>query len=114
MKRKPDMTLEEAHKARNTFIYIGLATIMTIIVGSFAMSYLEGLSAVDAAYFSVVSLTTVGFGDISPETTGGKIFVMGYLLVGIGILAAFVNNVLRFAVARRVIKYSQEDGNKSE
>jgi len=69
----------------------------------------EGWSWVDAFYFCVISLTTVGYGDLSPATTLGKIFTMVYLLVGLGILAGFIgiiashtmNSPIRPAFLRR-------------
>ena len=53
--------------------------------------YLEGWTWFDSLYFSVITLSTVGYGDISPQTTGGKTFTMVYVIVGIGIILSFVN-----------------------
>lgn len=112
MKRKINsLSIEEAQIIRNRFIAISIATAITLFIGVVMMRYLEGLGTLDALYFSVVSLTTVGYGDFTPETVGGKIFVMGYLLVGIGIVAALLNNILKNAMARRVIK---DDGQRDE
>ena len=103
------LSVEEARVIRNRFIAISIATIVTLIIGVVMMRYLEGLQTIDALYFSVISLTTVGYGDFTPETTGGKIFVMGYLLVGIAIVAALLNNILQNAMAKRVLKDSEKD-----
>lgn len=108
MKPLPE-TVAEAKAIRRQFRLIILTSLVTLAIGTSAMMYLEKLSLIDALYFSVVSLTTVGYGDITPHTTPGKLFVMGYLLVGIGIIAALVNTVLRNAVARRVITRSEKD-----
>lgn len=35
--------------------------------------------------FSVITVATVGYGDFSPQTTLGKLFTVGYILVGIGL-----------------------------
>jgi Ion channel len=43
-----------------------------------------------AFYFCVITLTTVGFGDLSPATHGGKAFVVVFSCVGLVVLAAFV------------------------
>ena len=50
----------------------------------------EGWNALDALYFSVITLTTVGYGDFSPHTPAGKIFTMIYVLVGLGLISGFV------------------------
>jgi voltage-gated potassium channel len=50
----------------------------------------EGWSWIDAVYFSVVTIATVGYGDITPQTAIGKIFTIGYIFSGIGIFVAAV------------------------
>ena len=64
---------------------------ITIALGTFAFHHLEGWSYVDSLYFSVVTLTTVGFGDFSPSTTYGKLFAIVYIFIGIGIILNFIN-----------------------
>jgi voltage-gated potassium channel len=63
-----------------------VTTLFVLMGGSIAYHYLEGWSWVDAIYFSVVTLTTVGFGDFAPQTDGGKIFTIFYIIIGIGII----------------------------
>jgi hypothetical protein len=60
-----------------------------LIVGTLFYTAVEGWSVVDAIYFSTMALATVGFGDVVPVTTAGKIFTVAYVLVGIGILVSF-------------------------
>ena len=73
----------------------GLLTITTGLVagGSIFYRQVEDLSWIDSFYFTVVTLTTVGYGDISPQTTAGKLFTIAYLLIGIGILVALIGEV---------------------
>ena len=66
-------------------------TTMLVFAGSSFYYYYEGWSWVDAIYFSVITLTTVGYGDISPQTDGGKIFTIFYIIIGIGIILSFLN-----------------------
>ena len=72
-----------------------LARLAAIAIGSGVVFYslVEHLSPVDALYFSVCTLTTVGYGDFSPQTTAGKLFTVVYVLVGVGILLAFLSRV---------------------
>jgi len=59
-----------------------LAVVTTIGVTGYAL--LEGLSLGDAVYLTVVTLTTIGYGDLVPHTTAGRIFTMAIVLVGLG------------------------------
>jgi voltage-gated potassium channel len=75
------------------FVSLALLTLIAIVSGTAVYSLVEGLRFVDALYFSVVTLTTVGYGDFAPETDVGKLFTAVYVLVGIGILLTFVTTL---------------------
>jgi voltage-gated potassium channel len=75
------------------FVSLGLLTAIAIASGTAFYSLVEGLRVVDALYFSVVTLTTVGYGDFAPETDLGKLFTAVYVLLGIGILLTFVTTI---------------------
>jgi hypothetical protein len=72
---------------------LGLCVLGT---GTVVFHFVEGWSWLDAAYFSTVTIATVGFGDLHPVTTIGKLFVILYIFVGVGIFVAifaFLSNV---------------------
>ena len=71
------------------------SAVATIAVGTVVYSALEGWSLLDALYFSVVTLATVGFGDLTPTTDVAKLFTVGYIITGIGILAAFASELTK-------------------
>jgi voltage-gated potassium channel len=50
----------------------------------------EGWSFVDALYFCVTTLTTVGFGDPAPSSDLSTLFTIVYVIVGIGLIASFI------------------------
>ena len=52
-------------RTRPLFIWAGIL----IFLGSAVFHWLEDWSWVDSFYFSVISLTTVGYGDFTPTTT---------------------------------------------
>ncbi len=66
-------------------------TILLLVIGSIFYHHQEGWTWVDSSYFSVITLTTVGYGDLHPQTDGGKIFTIVYIMIGIGILLSFLN-----------------------
>ena len=108
MKPRYDLSLKQAKQIQRRFCLITAATAIVVLIGVLMMMYLEGLGAIDALYFSVVSLTTVSYGDFTPEATGGKLFVMLYLITGVAIVAALLNNILKSAGARRVTNHLEE------
>jgi hypothetical protein len=61
-----------------------------ILIATIFYWFVEGWSLLDAAYFSVVTIATVGYGDLAPHTTLGKLFTIGYIVCGIGIFVAAI------------------------
>ena len=61
-----------------------------VLVATVFYWLVERWSLLDAAYFSVVTIATVGYGDLTPETAIGKIFTIVYIFAGIGIFVAAV------------------------
>jgi len=66
------------------------ATLAIIAIGTVFYRAVEGWAWIDALYFTVVTLTTVGYGDLTPQTSAGKLFTIAYILVGLGILGGFI------------------------
>ncbi len=59
-------------------------------LGTWFYARFEHWRWLDALYFTVTTLTTVGYGDFSPKTDAGKIFTIFYIFVGIGLLSGFI------------------------
>lgn len=75
-----------------SIVYPILTLLLLLALGTEAYHQLEGWSRLDALYFSTVTLTTIGYGDISPKTDGGKLFTVAFVLVGV---AAFLFILVR-------------------
>jgi voltage-gated potassium channel len=85
-----------------------IAAISILGLGTIFYHFVENLSWLDSYYFSVVTLTTVGYGDIVPHTAAGKIFTTFYLMFGIGIITAFIS----YSVRRQGDKLAKRRSNK--
>jgi voltage-gated potassium channel len=59
---------------------------------------LEGLSFFDAFYFTVVTVATVGYGDIIPVTVAGKVFTVIIIITGVGMTYYTITYVIGLAV----------------
>jgi hypothetical protein len=64
----------------------GSSIFFYMLFGIFVFHALEDWGFIDAFYFTGVTLTTIGYGDLYPVTAAGKVFVVLYALVGIGIV----------------------------
>ncbi len=69
---------------------LGLAGTV-IAISTVFYRLVEDMRWIDALYFSVITVSTVGYGDISPTTVAGKVFTMVYIVVGIGVFVALVS-----------------------
>jgi hypothetical protein len=72
-----------------------LAALSVLAVGTIAYVLIEQWTVLDALYFCVVTLATVGFGDLHPTTDLGKLFTIGYIIVGVGIIAGFISQLAK-------------------
>ena len=58
---------------------------LTFMFASIVYSIAEGWSFLDSTYFAVVTIATIGYGDLAPKTAFGKLFTIAYVISGIGI-----------------------------
>ena len=89
---------------------LAVSAIGIIAVGSVVYMVIEHWGPVDAIYFCVVTLATVGYGDLHPTTEVGKIFTVFYILGGLGIIAGFVTELARQRGGRRVEAFEERFG----
>jgi len=73
--------------------------ILILVSGTVFYRSVEGWSWIDAFYFSATTVSTVGYGDLSPTTDFSKLFTVIYMFIGIGVF------VLLFAqLAKAMLK----------
>ena len=65
-------------------------------LGSFGYQRLEGWDYLDSIYFVVVTVTTIGYGDLVPQTDMGKIFTIFFSFLGIASAFYFVSLLGRY------------------
>lgn len=67
-------------------VFIALSTLLTWIgVGTVVFHLLEPWSLIESFYFSVVTISTVGFGDLVPSSDITRLFTAIYILIGVSI-----------------------------
>ncbi|WP_417208755.1 potassium channel family protein [Antarctobacter sp.] len=78
-----------------------LTLVLIIALGTVFFRYVEGWSWLDSYFFSVVTLSTVGYGELVPATPAGKIGTTVFILLGLGIFAVAVQQFGVFAMRKR-------------
>lgn len=76
---------EEHRRFHRRVIYILAVILLFLFGGATFYHYAEGWRYLDAIYFSAYTMTTVGYGDITPKTDLGKIFSIFYMFAGVAI-----------------------------
>lgn len=81
------------NKLRTSLISALLTLVVLIGVGTWSFSQLEGWTYAKSFYFSVATLTTVGYGDVHPTTDETRVFTAIYILIGVGIVIAALTSI---------------------
>ncbi|KAJ9685945.1 hypothetical protein PVL29_015027 [Vitis rotundifolia] len=89
---------------RQAFIWVILYGIVGILIFCLKSGSFKGhltVKPVDALYFSVVTLCTIGYGDIVPDTTFTKMFTCVFILVGFGFIDILLNGLVTYVLDRQ-------------
>jgi len=86
----------------NNFNYVLLLAIFTVLAGGVGFSIAEKKSFLDGVWWSFVTVTTVGYGDMSPSTGAGRILASIIMLVGIGVLGMLTGTISTFFINKKV------------
>jgi hypothetical protein len=78
-----------------------LMFVSLIAFGTFGFQWFEGLSLSDAFYFCIVTIATVGYGDISPATMPGKAMALILIVMGAGTFLGVMANATEIVLDKR-------------
>lgn len=80
-----------------------LFTTLPLVIGSGTVFFrvVEGWSWIDAYFFTVVTLSTVGYGNLVPATVLGKIGTTVFIFTGLGVFALTIQQFTSFAIRKR-------------
>lgn len=76
--------------------------VLLLAIGTAGYMLVEGWNAFDALYMSAITISTVGYLEVHPLSTGGRIFTIGYLLGGVFSLFYVATAIIRGVVSGEV------------
>lgn len=89
----------ESYKSRLRFYLIIFGVVC--LAGVLGFSYLEEIPLLDALYFTIVTVATVGYGDIHPKTGLGKLVAVMLIVGGVGTFLGVIANATEILLSRR-------------
>ncbi|MBD0834382.1 potassium channel family protein [Aestuariibaculum suncheonense] len=81
-------------KKDSEFRFLFIFIVLLLTGATLFYKQTEHWSVLDALYFSVMTMATVGYGDLVPVTALGKIFTMVYTFLAIGTFVAFTAKIV--------------------
>lgn len=81
-------------------VYLAIL-IGVLVLGTVGFALTEDLSPLDALYFTIVTVGTVGYGDIHPSTPAGKALAILVIMVGVGTFVGAIANIAEAVIYRR-------------
>ncbi|WP_353929137.1 ion channel [Okeanomitos corallinicola TIOX110] len=79
-----------------------LVITILVIFSSITYSIVENKTIIDSVWWTIVTVTTVGYGDISPVTLPGRLVAIVNMIVGIGVLAILSASLASFLVSKKI------------
>lgn len=83
------------------FLAIVSIVILLFVVGTFAYHNMEGWTYTDSFYFTGMTLTTIGYGDLHPTTNFSKMFTVFFSFTGIGVVLLFMTIISQYFFTRQ-------------
>jgi voltage-gated potassium channel len=86
---------------------LSLFLMVTVIaVGTLGYRFIEAWNWADCFYMTIITVSTVGFGEIHPLSAGGRIFTAGLIIFGVGVIAYGIAGILETIFFKQMIFFT--------
>jgi voltage-gated potassium channel len=100
----PTPTRNRSFAGNNRRILFAVAAVAVAIgFGAVGFYLIEGWSILDSLYVSAQTVTTVGYGDLTPATRNGRVFSTIFMLVGVGIVLYALTSTVQAIVQSELV-----------
>jgi voltage-gated potassium channel len=89
--------------ARRRMLYALAALVALIAIGTVGFQLLEPLTLLDSLYLTVMTVATVGYGDVHPVSRGGRAFSIGFMLVSVATVGFLLSTAIQALVQSEIV-----------
>lgn len=82
-----------------------IAMLLVVVVGSLWFDLVEGFDPLDAVYMTIITISTVGFSEVSPLDTSGRIFVLLLIVSGLTVMTFTLGALGRVIIEGSINRY---------
>ncbi len=93
------------NKNKQRFLWLLALLLGSVLSGVIGYMMIEGYSLLEALYMTVITIGTVGYGEVKPLSSAGKIFTMVIIFVNIGVVAYSLSTLAAMVVEGRIRDY---------
>ncbi len=83
---------------RRRIVPILLLPVVLLGVATAGYMIIEGWSLIDALYMAAITMTTVGFGEVQPLSSNGRLFTILIIMIGVGVVAYGFSTLLEYVL----------------
>lgn len=99
---------------RRRLIFASIIVVIMIALGAVGFRYFEQFTWLESIYTSTQTVTTVGYGDLAPKTTGGRLFAIVLMLTGVGTVLYALTVLAQSVVQSEIVELFDERRKKKE
>jgi voltage-gated potassium channel len=85
-------------KKNSNIFKIIMALVVMVLIGVTGFHLIEGFSLVDSLYMTVITLSTVGYGEVSPMSPAGRMFSVFLIIAGVSLVTYTVGTLTRLLI----------------
>ena len=83
-------------------IIVVLLTVFLVAIGTAGYMVIEEWTILDSLYMTVITLSTIGYGEVNPVSQPGRLFTLILIVMGVGFFLYVIGNVVQFLVEGRI------------
>ena len=83
-------------------IIVVLLAVFLVALGTGGYMVIEGWTIMDSLYMTIITLSTIGYGEVNPVSQSGRIFTLLLIVMGVGFFLYVIGNVVQFLVEGRI------------